>query len=621
MNSNEISSGGVSKKGSYILSFIVSWTLLLVFIGKSISDDNLIYAIGEIHSYDNSLFNNNIYVGEGVISPRFIIDGFFSLIMKMNGGNWTTAVLGWIYFGAVIQSIAISNISNRINKEKPVIYSAIFTYFLGYFNNNLATFRPIAVDSASIGPALAFSFLAISFVVGDSKRYGLAWTFAGCAAISHVHEGLYCCAVILMIALADSIFQKKILLKENLCILITVLAIALVTIPTIITDHMDITDDLFVNIYAAFRHPHHLLPSSWGLEAIIKSAWINILVFLLSIQVFFYLKREYLKRYLLEAFLFEVAWFCALFCTYFFTEKMPLAFVSTMFLPKAFKYVVILSLIMLLMAFKETRKNGLYFSGYLLLCFAVMVSESGMKAMVAGFIVISMAIAVEQNIDMKKIFSNVKTRLVLDVLFWGLMFSLEIKKLERINGITIVTVFLTILLYYMITIKVKNNIGLLTAIISICLLVFSCYGKLIYRDDEAFRLISGKQVLVNSMGADAYELAIGFESMTDPTDEFMADPNHTVTAGWFQIVSERNCYVLKKVIPSSKSTVDDWYDRYMRIENIFDKEPDDIKKILSDSGIDYLLVNSDRFEKFDSVEEFSIFMRAGQDSLRIYKLE
>lgn len=77
MNSNEISSGGVSKKGSYILSFIVSWTLLLVFIGKSISDDNLIYAIGEIHSYDNSLFNNNIYVGEGVISPRFIIDGFF----------------------------------------------------------------------------------------------------------------------------------------------------------------------------------------------------------------------------------------------------------------------------------------------------------------------------------------------------------------------------------------------------------------------------------------------------------------------------------------------------------------------------------------------------------------
>ena len=173
----------------------------------------------------------------------------------------------------------------------------------------------------------------------------------------------------------------------------------------------------------------------------------------------------------------------------------------------------------------------------------------------------------------------------------------------------------------MIAIKVKNNIGLLTAIISICLLVFSCYGKLIYRDDEAFRLISGKQVLVNSMGADAYELAIGFKSMTDPTDEFMADPNHTVTAGWFQIVSERNCYVLKKVIPSSKSTVDDWYDRYMRIENIFDKEPDDIKKMLSDSGIDYLLVNSDWFEKFDSVEEFSIFMRAGQDSLRIYKLK
>ncbi len=53
------------KQGKFVVSFVVAWTLLAQFIPTGFREDNLIYAIGEIHAYDNSLFQNNVYLGGG----------------------------------------------------------------------------------------------------------------------------------------------------------------------------------------------------------------------------------------------------------------------------------------------------------------------------------------------------------------------------------------------------------------------------------------------------------------------------------------------------------------------------------------------------------------------------
>lgn len=54
---------GITKQCKYVVSFVVAWVLLVQFIPEWLSEDNLIYAIGEIHAFDNSLFQNNIFLG------------------------------------------------------------------------------------------------------------------------------------------------------------------------------------------------------------------------------------------------------------------------------------------------------------------------------------------------------------------------------------------------------------------------------------------------------------------------------------------------------------------------------------------------------------------------------
>ena len=162
----------------FIISCIVAWTILLITISGALGSDNLIYAIGEKRAFNESLFHNNVYLGEGVISPRYIIDFVFKIIMKINGGNWAGAALVWIYSGAAIQAWAIANISRKISEERQIAVAAIFSTLILYCDNYLAGFSLVGLASTSIGTALAFSFLSISFIIGENRNYKIAWLLA-----------------------------------------------------------------------------------------------------------------------------------------------------------------------------------------------------------------------------------------------------------------------------------------------------------------------------------------------------------------------------------------------------------------------------------------------------------
>lgn len=56
---------GITKRWRYVVSFVIAWVLLVQFIPACFNDSNSIYAIGEIHTFDKSLFNSNVYLGGG----------------------------------------------------------------------------------------------------------------------------------------------------------------------------------------------------------------------------------------------------------------------------------------------------------------------------------------------------------------------------------------------------------------------------------------------------------------------------------------------------------------------------------------------------------------------------
>ena len=301
---------------TFFVSFCVAWTLLLMFISRTLDSDNLIYAIGEIHTYNPNVFNGNMYMGAGVITPRYIVDEIFNLLMHINGGDWAGASLIWIYFGAFVQALGIANIAHRIRREYEAVISAILTCMIGFCGNYLTGFKLISLESVSIGVALAFSFLSISFLVGDNRNYPFAWIFASCSIICHIHEGIYCCAVIFIFALADSIIQKRLLWKENKWILAVAFSLLLIVGPSMLTDKMDISNADFVYIYSTFRHPHHLVPSSWGVDEIYKTIWIDIGLFLLCITEKRLSKDNDRNRYLITGILLVAAWILAVGIAY-----------------------------------------------------------------------------------------------------------------------------------------------------------------------------------------------------------------------------------------------------------------------------------------------------------------
>ena len=142
-----------------------------------------------------------------------------------------------------------------------------------------------------------------------------------------------------------------------------------------------------------------------------------------------------------------------------------------------------------------------------------------------------------------------------------------------------------------------------------CIILFiSLYGNLFWSDGKKIIFNSGEKTLINSMGNDLYELAHKFENVTKRDTEFLADPDDTVGSGWFQVVAERNCYVIQKVIPSSKCMMDDWYQRYVSTKDFESRSATEIEQIMKLSNIKYILVKNSNYKKFDESDTFKVFL-------------
>lgn len=578
-------------------------------------------------------------------SPRYIVDTVFKILMYFNNGDWAGAALIWIYLGAIIQALGIANFAHRISERYQMVVAPLFTLLIAYCNNFLANFNLIALASISIGVAVAFSFLSISFLIGKRRDYKKAWLFATCVIMCHVHEGIYCCAVIFLFLFVDCLIQRRILLKENWTIVFAVIALAVVVGPSLLTDAMDISNVDFVNIYASFRHPHHLVPSTWGTDIIYKTIWIDVCLFLLSVTANAKMKMEGQRFFVYEAMALVMAWIVAISLMYGFTEIKPIAFVATLFLSKFFKYVLLVALAWNVKSAVELREHGDYISSYLYIFFALFASSYELKRIGLIALTIFLVMNVEDCfISLEKTLIPSKILLIADSCFFifiicvkqetlgmkfgsllNFVFSVKstivgamIHGLEK--GLIIILVFFSVEVIAYLMKKSLGGYKLLCAIVCCWMVGITLLGRIVLYDNESVSITNGERALRASMGDDLYEIAEDFKEQTDITTEFLADPDDTTNTGWFQIVSQRNCYVVKKVIPSSKSRVNDWYNRYLQARALHEKNGEEIEKLMNSAGLEYVLIGAEYYPILDGAEKFSVFLRSTTDSFRVYRM-
>ena len=105
------------------------------------------------------------------------------------------------------------------------------------------------------------------------------------------------------------------------------------------------------------------------------------------------------------------------------------------------------------------------------------------------------------------------------------------------------------------------------------------------------------------------------KEITKVNEGFLSDPLDE-NAGWLQFLSERNCYVLWKTTPSSSAAIEEWYNRYLKVVGLHNKDNNEIIEIMKETNNDYILVpekykakyiNDNRFIKLLDELEYSIF--------------
>lgn len=604
------------------VSVIVVWAILLAYVPKTISTDNMIYALGEYRAYDTSLFKNSLYMSEGVISPRWIVDAFFAFFMKVNGGNWSSVVLWFTYINVFILSVAVVKIVKNICEifDYQLPFAIVLALLMAENGNELANFRLVdsTIASMGLGTALAMAVLAISYVVGEHKDFGKAYCILGISVLFHIHEGLYGFIVVIIFALVDLVKNKRDI-KEHIGILLYLFLILSVVVPNILTDSMSITNREFVNIYAIFRHPHHLLPSFWGASEILRSLMIIISLMIFKVGCSLLFERNKFHQDALVSGLLISAWGGAILLVYFFTEKVPLACVSTLYFPKIFKYIVLISLIWIVQISMKLIQRRFYLSGLEILYYAFMNHNWSMFGIFVFFALVCLLCYGEYRSKACKNNSIWLGRVLVLIFFVQISFGLFFNINENMQIILILCAVLCIFVFLMIK---KNTIVYFIMLTGMAVLVciLTIYGRLWWIEEGNVVFQNGEHYLIATVGDNLKELADSFEAKTQKEEAFIADPEDTMGAGWFQVVSQRNCYVLKKVVPSVKCSMEEWYNRLMQTEGLLEKSTEEIKQIMLQADVDYIMVKNDYYEKIDLSGDFQVFIECRDDSYRIYKL-
>lgn len=584
-------------------------------ISNVLNENNTTYALEQIHQYDSSLFANNFAVYNTGMSARFFLNFIVGFGMKLTHGSWTTVVVPLIYLGVFILAVATVEIVFNITEKNRLFLVFVLAFFLkNSINTGFPGWGSFELDSIGMGTAYTFTMLALSQVIGKNKKWNLAWIFLSVAALCHVHEGIWGFCLLFVIYVCQVVKEKTLGLgKRHWAFVVFVVVLGICVIPGLYGEPSGLTSEEFVKIYAYYRTPHHLVPSAWGINSILKYLFIILGTALVRIITLSFTNKEGCKEFYLETGLAVGSWIVAICTVYLFTEIFPVVPIVTMFIPKYLKYIGILSQIWCIECIDDWIEKD--------------------EIMIAGLSAVTVWCASLQDLIGVFVFYGV---FLVALVLWKKYEVKEMKYMMPIGVLGIVTgmasgnlanaIVLIFFLYCIIPWK-RWAIMKKTVPNSFVVIALSVLMLLIATKDKVWTICNGdlvrvtsKSYLENAMGGDLYNLAIVFENTTDTDETFISDPYSSMTS-WFQLGSRRNSYTNNKNVPAAQSQIKEWYERIEETRDILARECDEIHDIMERADVDYILVNIENYEKFDMSETFQIRNVSANDQFRIYEIK
>jgi hypothetical protein len=594
-------------------------------MGNKLFEDNFCYAVEEIHAYDNAIYQNNINVVSSDNSPRFFANHFMSMLMGVFGGNWNSSALLLILINYLLYAVAFTMIINRIFKKNFIFGAMLISFSTMYAELISLGFDINYAADVFMGTAVPLAMIAIALVIGDSPKWNTAWIILALSEFMHVHEGIWAGSVVGLLWISACIADRKINWKQIKSLPIYICSVLLVVFPSLLnTESVD--DKMFNYIYAYIRTPHHLLPSRWGLDTILLSCAMNFLALYMLYDSYRRTKDKKLKKACWGIAILSCWWIVLVVVQYISVEVISLSFITTMYLPKCFKYITwMVSLVYAKYAITDICEKR-YMQG---LCLAGLLIVPAFYLLWVKYITFGIYIALmifyvackKMDLD-KKIFKDKNDYLLKIISYVIIVAAISVRLCIELGvNKTLLTIPVFITVGYILFIKSKIKVQKLANVLLVVSLVLSIIctsaGAIYSIDGNEIKLISGDEYVRNAVGEDLYELAKEFENLTDLNDMFLADPDSAAANG-FQLVSHRSCYAIYKNTPSNKNVVIEWYERIENVRKMTTCTAKELKELMNDIDVNYVLVDKECFNMMDESELFSVVVKNGEYA--VYKI-
>lgn len=600
------------KNLEYWLCFFGILAYYCLGVSATLHENNTTYALEQINRYNSNIFANNFAVYTEGMSARFFMNFIVGLGMKLSHGNWADIGIPLIYLGIFILTLATVEIVFNITDRYHMNLAIILAFFIRHnVNTGFPGWGSFEMNSLGLGTAYAFTMLAFSQVVGD-KHWSVAWIILAIATLCHVHEGLWGFCLLFIFYLEEA-YEKKRLKpeKKHWTFIIFVGVMVICVVPGIFGVKSGLTSEEFVQIYAYFRTPHHLVPTAWGLSVILKNFAVVVLSALILLITKYLNNSKEVNVFIIESGIAIVSWIGALIVVYIFTEKVPIATIVTMYIPKYFKYIGILSQIWCLRAGIEWIKKKEYLIAGTIIFVIYAGSNFSLSDLIPlyGILILGLFLLKKYGIEEMQYLMPIAALAIITE-----NNSRILTQCIRLMFIIYSIVFLEKGLFK----RLLNNI-IVVIICAILMLGYATKDRIWTINNGHISGVEFSSYIVGAMGSDLYNLAREFKDTTSTNEMFLADPNDGINC-WFQLASERNSYTNTKNVPAAQVQIKEWYERIMETKELLSKSPLEIYSIMNRESINYILVKSDFYEQFDNSDLFVIRNASSNDQFRIYEI-
>lgn len=592
----------------FIFIFLISLTIISFFSMEYLNEDNCNYAVEEIHCFNDNIFKGNMSTLEMEFSPRYYANMFMAFLIRVFNSDWYEISFWLIKVNYILYALVVVTIVFKFFKKNRLLVALIVSFCLVRPSLISIAFGLDFSPDVFLGTAAPLAFLSLICVLGRKKYWMLAWILAILATFLHIHEGFWVAFLLGVIWLAICFADKKINLRVLSYICIYLFILLLIVFPTF-NNQIYVDEDYFTQIYVYIRTPHHLLLSYIGKWQIIKSTFLLFILLIIFFNIFKQKKYKSIRRIIFSTYFLSISYVLLYSIHYFSTEKFKIPLIITMYIPKSFRFFILLGIISYIILGMRKIKKGMYIRGTILLVIPLVPDLSTNEYNYYMVLILLTLFFILEKFKPNGfiIIRNRHCEYIAKLILYLFIFFIIFKKYPDLDN-NLKWMYYAILLYEFIYSYIKN-IKLKSILLLVILFLFTSnlYNSI---KIKIFNIIGNKkeynlglEYSKKATDLELYEIAEKFKNITSLNEEFVADP-YAIYPNYFQLFSERNCYVLYKNTPSQKHLVIQWYERVQKVKNINELNEEELKKLLEDINVKYILLTEDRF---NVVEESNYF--------------